>query len=123
LLQDGELIRTQLAGQLVEGIDQLGTDTVSYLQKNVGQLSAGGVPAILSGDRQALRKVLQDTEMTPAMASALRVTALLAESEGFDARRVLPLLRRLLREPEAQRLSIQMASSLSERAVSRVVRA
>lgn len=36
---------------------------------------------------------------------------------------ILPLLRRLLREPEAQELTVQLASSLSERAVTRTIRA
>lgn len=33
------------------------------------------------------------------------------------------MVRRLLREPQAQELSIQLASSLSERAVTRTIRA
>ncbi|CAN0528129.1 unnamed protein product, partial [Scytosiphon promiscuus] len=36
---------------------------------------------------------------------------------------IIPLLRRLLREPEAQQLTVQLASNLSERAVTRTIRA
>lgn len=36
---------------------------------------------------------------------------------------IIPLLRRLLREPEAQDLTVQLASSLSERILARSIRA
>ncbi|CAN0477164.1 unnamed protein product, partial [Scytosiphon promiscuus] len=57
------------------------------------------------------------------MSSTILVLNLLTISAGFDSGKILPLLRRLLREPEAQELTVQLASSLSERAVTRTIRA
>jgi hypothetical protein len=108
--------------QLVEGLDQLGGESIAFLSKNVRQLSFGTIPALLSGDTRVLRQLLAADGLTPALANAIRIIGLISRSKGFDAQKTLPLLRRLLMEPEAQRISVQMAQSLSERAVSRVIR-
>jgi hypothetical protein len=114
--------RDQLSLQLVEGLDQLGGESIAFLSKNIRQLSFGTIPALLSGDTRVLRQLLAADGLTPALASAIRIIGLISRSKGFDAQKTLPLLRRLLMEPEAQRISVQMAQSLSERAVSRVIR-
>ncbi|CAM9272419.1 unnamed protein product [Sphacelaria rigidula] len=119
----GAPIRQQLSVQIVDQVDQLGVDAVSFARKNVRQISAGKIPAFLSGDREVLEDLMAHSDMTPAMQSAIRVVNLLTSSAGFDAGKIIPLLRRLLREPEAQELTIQLASSLSERAVTRTIRA
>lgn len=119
----GAPIRQQLSVQIVDQVDQLGVDALTFARKNVGQISAGKIPAFLSGDRRVLDDLANHSDMTPAMQSAIHVINLLTSSAGFDAGKIIPLLRRLLREPEAQELTIQLASSLSERAVTRTIRA
>ncbi|CAM9724651.1 unnamed protein product [Chrysoparadoxa australica] len=119
----GEPIRMQLTEEAIEGMDQLGVETLEFLTKNVGQLSVGNIPALLRGDRKSIDNIISQEELTPAMESALRIIRLVSSSEGFEAQKILPLLRRLLREPEAQVTSVQLATSLSERAVSRAIRA
>lgn len=56
------------------------------------------------------------------MAAARRLARTLAQSRGFDAERILSLVRRLLREPKAQDLGLGIAADISERLVSRVIR-
>ncbi len=56
------------------------------------------------------------------MAAAQRLARTLAQSRGFDAERILSLVRRLLREPRAQDLGLGIAADISERLVSRVIR-
>lgn len=56
------------------------------------------------------------------MAAARRLARTLAQSRGFDAERLLSLVRRLLREPKAQDLGLGIAADISERLVSRVIR-
>lgn len=123
LSENGSQIRQQLSVQLVDQVDQLGVDAVTFARKNVGQINAGKIPGFLSGDREVLDELLGHSDITPAMSSTIRVLNLLTSSAGFDSGKILPLLRRLLREPEAQELTVQLASSLSERAVTRTIRA
>ncbi|CAM9145939.1 unnamed protein product [Ascophyllum nodosum] len=123
LLSDsGTDIRNQLSVQLVDQVDQLGVDAVTFARNNIGQINAGKIPGILSGDRQILDELMRNADVTPAMSSTIRVLNLLTNSAGFDAGKIIPLLRRLLREPEAQELTIQLATNLSERAISRTIR-
>jgi hypothetical protein len=62
--------------------------------------------------------------MTPTMRAAQRLARTLVESKGFEDReRLLLLVRRLLREPVAQDLSLTIASDLSERLARHLVRA
>jgi hypothetical protein len=66
--------------------------------------------------------VLTDEDMTPTMLAARRVARTLALSRGFDAERLLPLVRRLVQEPKAQDLGLGIAADTSERIVSRLIR-
>jgi hypothetical protein len=56
------------------------------------------------------------------MLAARRLARTLAQSRGFDAERLLSLLRRLLQEPKAQDLGLGIAADISERLVSRIIR-
>lgn len=69
-----------------------------------------------------LRPPPTEEELTPTMAAARRLAQTLAQSRGFDAERILSLVRRLLREPKAQDLGLGIAADISERLVSRVIR-
>ena len=60
--------------------------------------------------------------MTPTMLAARRLAQTLAQSQGFDAERLLSLARRLLQEPKAQDLGLGIAADISERLVSRFIR-
>lgn len=52
------------------------------------KVNAGNIPALLSGDRQVLDDLINHSDMTPAMQSAVRVVNLLTNSSGFDAAKV-----------------------------------
>jgi hypothetical protein len=60
--------------------------------------------------------------MTPTMLAARRLARTLAQSRGFDAERLLSLVRRLVQEPKAQDLGLGIAADISERFVSRLIR-
>ncbi len=52
------------------------------------QINAGKIPGFLSGDREVLEELINNPEMTPAMASTFRVLNLLTSSAGYDAGKV-----------------------------------
>jgi len=60
--------------------------------------------------------------MTPTMLAARRLARTLAQSRGFDAERLLSLVRRLVQEPKAQDFGLGIAADISERFVSRLIR-
>eukprot|EP00640_Fibrocapsa_japonica_P000829 CAMPEP_0113934326 /NCGR_PEP_ID=MMETSP1339-20121228/1653_1 /TAXON_ID=94617 /ORGANISM="Fibrocapsa japonica" /LENGTH=726 /DNA_ID=CAMNT_0000936077 /DNA_START=52 /DNA_END=2232 /DNA_ORIENTATION=+ /assembly_acc=CAM_ASM_000762 len=113
LSEQGEPIVDQLSVQLVDVVDRLGVETVTYLL----------------GTAQGLQRTIQgledmdQRELSPTMQSFTRIVSTLSNSEGFELEKIVPLMRRLLREPKVQELSVEMASRLSERAISRTVRA
>lgn len=61
------------------------------------QINAGKIPAFLTGDREVLDALMNNSEMTPAMASTIRVLNLLTSSAGFDASKVCKRTIRLAR--------------------------
>ena len=61
-------------------------------------------------------------ERASLLAAARKLTGVLSRSQGFDTQRLVPVARRLAGEPAIQKLSIDLAVGLSERAVSRSVR-
>ena len=63
-----------------------------------------------------------EDDMTPTMLAARRLARTLAQSRGFDAERLLSLVRRLLQEPKAQDLGLGIVADISERFVSRLIR-
>ncbi|KAM3574399.1 hypothetical protein VYU27_003692 [Nannochloropsis oceanica] len=140
LSEQGTEFRRIFAAELVDAVDQLGADTTSYLLKNWRTLSLGQAPprlvpalaglgvgggmqgdAGLTGDLFASAGVAEE-DMTPTMLAARRLARTLAQSRGFDAERLLSLVRRLLQEPKAQDLGLGIAADISERFVSRLIR-
>ncbi|CAN0284938.1 unnamed protein product, partial [Discosporangium mesarthrocarpum] len=87
LLSDrGAPIRQVLAVQLVDQVDRLGADTVTFLWKNIGQVRDARLFWFVFYPTPALPP--PTPTLTPAMQSAVRVGNLLASSAGFDAAKV-----------------------------------
>jgi len=122
LSERGTVIREKLRDQIVDGIGEAGTASIDYISSNFRQISLGSIPSILNRDSQALDKLMQTEDFPQELQSLIKIVQTVSNSEGFDPRKILPLLRRLVSEPEIQKISILLAQSLSERVVSRIIR-
>lgn len=117
LSPQGKLVRYNLADELTVELDRLGLDLTQYFASTAAQAgSAVGVrlPSTL--------RSLPPPRKTRAMQNVERLADIMAKSQGFDASRLMPLVRRVLREPESQRIGLEVAVSLAERITSRAVR-
>lgn len=114
----GKELRYTLADQLTEEVDSLSSDVFSYYTAAIA--SAGRAAGI------RLPPALQRTEppvRTKAMQNAEKVAQILSRSNGFNPAKFAPVLRKLVREPEGQRLGVEVAVSLAERFATSAVRA
>ena len=117
--------------ELLEVVDQLSLDVAAAVGTTLDELrllaQAGRFDELsqrldellarLSGDA-----TLDQEDAAPALAAAAKLARVLSQSQGFDTQRLVPVLRRLLGEPAIQRVSVDLAVGLSERAVSRGIR-
>ena len=117
--------------QLLDVVDQLSLDVAAAVGTTLDELrllaQAGRFDELsqrldellarLSGDA-----TLDQEDAAPALAAAAKLARVLSQSQGFDTQRLVPVLRRLLGEPAIQRVSVDLAVGLSERAVSRGIR-
>lgn len=118
LSPQGKQIRYNLADELTAEVDALSADVTQYY------VSAAARAGAAAGVRlpRALAALPPPTT-TPTMLNAERVARILSRSPGFSASKMRPLVFRLLREPEGQRIGLEVAVSLAERFASRAVRA
>lgn len=113
----GKLARYNLADELTEELDRLGLDLTQYylsLMSQAGTAAGLRLPTFLSS--------LPAPERTDSMNNMERLVQILSKSQGFSRSKMTPLLRKLLREPESQRLGLEIAVSLTERVTSRAIR-
>ena len=145
---DGEQLLNDLADQLVEGADSLGSETISYvvdasrslltnddagvakalqsLQSIIENASAEesdkSVEGVSTEIRESLTKALP--EPTPSMQRFARIALLLgARGSRTDPSKFVPLVRKLSQEPRVQRITSEVVARLGERALSRTLRA
>ena len=112
LLSDrGEFIRTRLVEEIIKTIDNFGQNAWQQLTSNVS--TRFGLPSTA-------------TTMTPENAANLesikRIWAILQETEGFDANKLLGLVPKLMARSETQQMGQQIAAGLAQRAVVRFIR-
>lgn len=113
----GKLARYNLADELTAELDTLGLDFATYyasLLAQAGRTAGLRLPAILNS--------LPPPAKTRAMNNVERLTHIMSKSRGFSSAKMTPLLRKVLREPESQRIGLEVAVSLAERVTSRAVR-
>lgn len=113
----GKAIRYNLADDLTAEVDALGYDVAKYYLAVVAQAgTAAGLrlPRRLAG--------MSPPERTQSMQNLERLAKILSRSQGFNANSMGPLVRKVLREPEGQRIGLEVAVSLAERFSSRAVR-
>lgn len=117
LSPQGKLVRYNLADELTAELDRLGVDLTQYFASTAAQAgSTAGVrlPPLL--------RALPPPKKTKSMENMEKFASIMSKSQGFDASKLMPLVRRVLREPESQRIGLEVAVSLAERITSRAVR-
>lgn len=141
---DGEQLLSDLATQVVEGADSLGSESIQYLFDASRALSINDEVAAVKAfralqslvERQAqegtdgvgreVREGLQGAlpPLTPSMERVGRILALLSTQEGqTDPAKFVPILRKLGQEPRVQRTASEILARLGDRLLARGLRA
>ncbi len=138
---DGEQLLNDFADQIVEGVDNLSTETISYIAEAVRALAIRDevaavkafrtLEAILQArdqntNQDILREHLSDVlpDPTPSMKQFGRITTLLgARGSSSDPSKLIPIVRRLSQEPKIQRVASEILARLGELILSRSLRA
>ncbi|OSX75065.1 hypothetical protein BU14_0256s0018 [Porphyra umbilicalis] len=114
----GAVIRANLASDVVAELDALSADTGSYyLASSARTVAAAGLwvpPALL--------RSLPPPVTTPAMNRAAKVWAILSRSRGSNAGKLAPVVRRVVTQPEGQRVTADVALNFAQKASSRLIR-
>ncbi|CAN8076900.1 unnamed protein product [Agarophyton chilense] len=113
----GKLARYNLADEVTEELDALGVDIAKYY---FGVAAQAGVAAGLR--LPMFMRAVPPPKRTRTMENAERMALIIRRSKGFSPSKLSPIMGKLLREPESQRLGLEVAVSLAERITSRAVR-
>ncbi|UBF26992.1 AarF/ABC1/UbiB kinase family protein [Kovacikia minuta CCNUW1] len=111
LSERGELIRYYLVDEIVKGIDTLATSAFNRFSDSLGEqfgLTLNRSP--ISADNQK------------ALDHIRRIWGILQDSRGFDPTKILPVVPRLVFNPQAQQMGQKIAGGLAQRAVARFIR-
>lgn len=138
---DGEGLLFDLADRVVEGVDSLGTETVTYVIAALQALAINDevaaaraftalqeiFTAAASGENgtERLRSTLSGVlpEPTPAMQQFWRISVLLgARGSDSDPTKLIQIVRRLSQEPKIQQTASEIVARLGERILSRSLR-
>lgn len=140
---EGEGIVDEVANQLVEAADSLGSDTVRYVFEATRALAINdevaavkafrSLQAIFQRDAEGFEGVKERVqsnlkvvlpEPTPSMRRFGRILSLLGAQNGqADPAKFVPILRKLGQEPRVQRTLNEVIAKLGERMMSRGLRA
>ncbi len=113
----GKLIRYNLADEITAEVDALTYDVGRYY---LGVIAQAGSAAGLRLPRALA--AMPPPERTASMQNLEKLARILSKSQGFSAGKMAPLVRKVLREPEGQRIGLEVAVSLAERFSSRAIR-
>mmetsp|Transcript_20026 Transcript_20026/g.30032 ORF Transcript_20026/g.30032 Transcript_20026/m.30032 type:complete len:1057 (+) Transcript_20026:205-3375(+) len=136
---DGEQLLNDFADQIVEGVDNLSTETISYIVEAVRALAIKDEVAAVKAFRtletilqagegnnqEILREHLSNVlpDPTPSMRQFGRITTLLgARGSRSDPSKLIPIVRRLSQEPKIQRVASEILARLGELMLSRSLR-
>lgn len=113
----GKAIRYSLADDLTQELDVLGVDMTRYytsLAAQAGTAAGFRLPRIFAS--------MPPPQRTQSMENLDKLFKILGRSRGFNPNQMTPIIRRILREPEGQRIGLEVAVSLAERFSSRFIR-
>lgn len=126
LSDEGDHVREMLVSEAVDYIDTLGFDTAVYTHRQLLQLGRDtpGLQAVAPLVERLTPPAVGtgEAEVTPGMATALKVLQIMRKSEGFEPEKLSPLLARVLRDPKAQATLSDFSLRLSERVITRAIR-
>ncbi len=114
----GEYIRERLVEEIIKSVDTLGQNAWQQMTHQLSQnvSSRFGFPSSSA----------PVSNLTPENAATLesikRIWAILQETEGFDANRLLSLVPKLVARSETQQMGQQIATGLAQRALTRFIR-
>jgi predicted unusual protein kinase regulating ubiquinone biosynthesis (AarF/ABC1/UbiB family) len=109
--EQGNFIRERLIEEIIKSLDTLGQNAWQSFTNNVG--SRLGLPT---------EPVIMSTENEATLGYIKRIWAILQETEGFDAQRLLTLLPKLAARAETQQMGQRIAMGLTQRLISRFIR-
>ncbi|MBD3883009.1 AarF/ABC1/UbiB kinase family protein [Phormidium tenue FACHB-886] len=123
LSERGEFIREYLVEGIVQGIDDFGRTAAEQVTHNLQNL---GHWLGWSGGLNGKNSKTVAPQVVPAQPSnldhILRILTLLRETPGFDAMQLIPIVPKILTNPETPRLGQQIIGGLAQRAAARLIR-
>lgn len=136
LSEDGEQLLSDLTEKIVEGVDTLGLDSVSYLVETLKSIAindeVSAAKAIKSlqglinaenekGEIQWQNLVEMLPEPTQTMKQSWRILLLLG-ARNSDPSKMIPIIRKLGQEPKIQSAATVLVARIGERLLSRGLR-
>ena len=129
---EGEGLLLELAQQIVDAADSLGTESLEYLAKASRALAIRDEVAAVKAFRSFQSLIQRDgrfqedmkgvlPDVTPSMQRFGRIISLL--DGGGDVSKFVPIVRKLAQEPKVQRTASEVVARLGERILSRSLRA
>jgi len=111
----GELIREQLAHELVKGIDLASRNALTTAQSKVAEWMGVKVSSTPT-------TAPQPTTDQNNLEHIQRIVSILQETKGFDPMLLVQRVPGLMVKPEVQHLSQKVAGELAQRATARMIR-
>jgi hypothetical protein len=109
--EQGNFIRERLIEEIIKSLDSLGQNAWQSFTNNVGSRFGLPIdPTIVSNENEATLGYIK------------RIWAILQDTEGFDANRLLTLLPKLAARAETQQMGQRIAMGLTQRLISRFIR-
>lgn len=106
----GELIRSRLTDEVIKGLDALGRNALQRVAYTLRQQVGLSDRTLPSTDEQQTLEHLK------------RIWGLIQETPGFDPLKFVPVISQLLVKPETRRMGQRIASGLTERVATRLIR-
>ncbi len=109
--EQGNFIRERLIEEIIKSLDTLGQNAWQSFTTNLGtRLGLPTGPVTMSAENEATLGYIK------------RIWAILQDTEGFDANRLLTLLPKLAARAETQQMGQRIATGLTQRLISRFIR-
>ena len=114
----GSFIRDRIVEEVVKSVDLLSQDAARNTQAAIGEWLGWKQPEPSNGSHSKVA-VSQDRQ---TLEHIKRILTILRDTPGFDAMELLPRIPQLLVKPETQRMGQDIASSLAQRFLARMIR-
>jgi hypothetical protein len=130
---EGDAVLSDLADEIVQEADSLGTDGLSYLVKAVQAIAINDDISTVNAFRSLQSVISQEKGLseevkgvlpkpTESMLRFSKILSLLNMGADTDYSKIVPIIRKLAVEPKIQRKSNEITARLGERALSRSLR-